>query len=174
MTNEHTSLEKYIPLTLYSRKGCERVNVGYVWEVSWRRNRLPHIDAKFLWPQQHFFLILLGCSTGVLRAQALCLALALTTASCPQMRLELTASNCNSNSNLLKPSVAPGYIIVCRPPASCGRRICTEFNHVHRSRWYSDIFDKVSWLTARSKVNMLQLVTTFFLLEETFYSFFSL
>ena len=28
----------------------------------------------------------------------------------------------------LKPSVAPGYIIVWRPPASCGRRNCTEFN----------------------------------------------
>ena len=46
----------------------------------------------------------------------------------------------------------------------------TEFNHVHRSRWYSDIFDGmhlfrcssaylhscISWLTARSRVNMLQ------------------
>ena len=26
----------------------ERVDVGYVWVVSWRRNRLPHIDPKFL------------------------------------------------------------------------------------------------------------------------------
>ena len=47
--------------------------------------------------------------------------------------------------------------------------IITEFNHVHRSRWYSDIFDRVylfrcssaylhrciSWLMARSRVNML-------------------
>ena len=46
----------------------------------------------------------------------------------------------------------------------------TEFNHVHRSRWYSDIFDwmhlfrcssvylhrSISWLTARSRFNMLQ------------------
>ena len=46
----------------------------------------------------------------------------------------------------------------------------TKFNHVHRSRWYSDIFDRmhlfrcssaylhrcISWLTARSRVNMLQ------------------
>ena len=52
-----------------------------------------------------------------------------------------------------------------------GVRICTEFNHVHRSRWYSDIFNRmhlfrcsstylhwcISWLTARSRVNMLQL-----------------
>ena len=33
-----------------------------------------------------------------------------------------------SNSNWTKPSVTPGYIIVWYPPASCGRRICTEFN----------------------------------------------
>ena len=45
----------------------------------------------------------------------------------------------------------------------------TKFNHVHRSRWYSDIFDRmhlfrcssaylhryISWLTAQSRVNML-------------------
>ena len=32
--------KKYIPLTLYSRKGCEGVDVGYVWEVrSWRRGQ---------------------------------------------------------------------------------------------------------------------------------------
>ena len=42
--------------------------------------------------------------------------------------------DCNSNwtlsasdSNWLKPSVVPGYIIVCRTPASCGRHMCTEF-----------------------------------------------
>ena len=40
-----------------------------------------------------------------------------------------------SHSGTLSPTVAPGYIIVWRS------RICTEFNHVHRSRWYSDIFD---------------------------------
>ena len=43
MTNEHTSLEN-IPLTLYSRKGCEKVDVGYVCEVSSKLIRLPHID----------------------------------------------------------------------------------------------------------------------------------
>ena len=45
----------------------------------------------------------------------------------------------------------------------------TKFNHVHRSWWYSEIFDRmhlfrcysaylhscISWLTARSRVNML-------------------
>ena len=92
MTKEHTYLEKYTSHTLFSkglRKGCERVDVDYVWEVSWRQNRLQHIDPNFLKPLLHFFLILLGCSTGVLRAQALCPALALTTASCFQLRVEL-------------------------------------------------------------------------------------
>ena len=58
----------------------------------------------------------------------------------------LPVSNSNSNSNRFKPSVAPGYIIVWHPPASCGRRNCTEFNHVHRSRWYLDIFYRVHLL----------------------------
>ena len=31
-------------------------------------------------------------------------------------------------SNKFELSVAPGYIIVWRPPASCGRHICTQFN----------------------------------------------
>ena len=51
MTNEHSSLEKYTFHTLFSkmlRKGCERVDIGYVWEVSWRRNRQQHIDPQFL------------------------------------------------------------------------------------------------------------------------------
>ena len=41
------------------------------------------------------------------------------------LRVEL---NCNSNSNWLNSSVVPGYIIVWRLPASCGRPICTKFN----------------------------------------------
>ena len=119
------------------------------------------------------FAFWLGCSTvGHWWPKALCLPLALTLASCPrlQLRLELT--------DWPKPSVVPGYIIVQRPPASCGRTH-TEFNHVHRSRWYSDIFDRmhlfrcssaylhrcISLLTARSRVNMLQQ----FLIETLLY-----
>ena len=52
---------------------------------------MPHIDPKFLCLLQHFFLILLGCSTGVLGAQALCLELVLTLAFYPQLELQLTA-----------------------------------------------------------------------------------
>ena len=36
---------------------------------------------------------------------------------------------------------------------SVGVRICTEFNHVHRSRWYSDIFDQMHLLF--TQVNLL-------------------
>ena len=53
---------------------------------------------------------------GVLRVQAL------------YWELVLTASNCNSNSNKLDSNSGTGYIINCRPPASRGRRNCTEFN----------------------------------------------
>ena len=53
----------------------------------------------------------------------------------------ISNSNCNCNSkwtdrlpasNWHKPSLAP-----------VGVRICTEFNHVQRSRWYSDILDRM-------------------------------
>ena len=68
-------------------------------------------------------------------AQALCLVLVLTPrVSYLQQRLEL---------NCIKLSVAPGYIIVWLPPASCGHTHMHQVNHVHRSRWYSDIFDRM-------------------------------
>ena len=52
---------------------------------------------------------------GSLRAQALCLPLALNSASCPQLTPTADATD------WLKPSVAPGYICVWCPPAFCGR-----------------------------------------------------
>ena len=54
-----------------------------------------------LWAQAHVWSIISPTATGT-------------------DRFELTASNSNCNS-LTKSSVAPGYIIVCRPPALCGR-----------------------------------------------------
>ena len=111
--NERTNtlLYKNIPLTLYSKRlmlvVCERwVGDG---------DRLLHIDPKFFWPLQHFFRILAGLlNRGSLRAQAICLELVLTSlASNLQLQLELT--------DWPKPSVAPGYIIVWHPPASCER-----------------------------------------------------
>ena len=79
----------------------------------------------------------------------------------------------DSNWHWLKPSVSLGYIIVSRPPASCGRtHLPPSPNSItSMSRWYSDIFNQmhlfrcssayllrcISWLTARSRVNMLDL-----------------
>ena len=97
------------------------------------RDRLQHIDPKFFWPQQHFFLILAGLlNHRLLRAQA---ELALTLASCPQ--LTPTATDC------LKPSVAPGYIIVWCPPASCGCTHLLPSLHSTTSTGQGDI--PISW-----------------------------
>ena len=54
--------------------------------------------------------------------------------------------------------VTPGYIILCRPPASCERRICTQFNPstVKVLPWYLRPDAPVHWLKAGSNVNMLQ------------------
>ena len=114
--NERTNTllyKKYTSHTLF-----ERVDVGCVWEVSWRRGQTATYWPQVLLTLAALLRILAGVlNPGPLRAQALCLALALTTASCPQPPLEL---------NWPKPSVAPGYIFVLRPPASCG------VTHLHR------------------------------------------
>ena len=44
----NTLLYKDIALTFYSRKGCERVDVGYVWEMSWRREQTATYWPKVL------------------------------------------------------------------------------------------------------------------------------
>ena len=47
MKNKHNSYEKYTSHTLFKlvAKGLRK---GYVWEVSWRQNKLQHIDPQFL------------------------------------------------------------------------------------------------------------------------------
>ena len=130
-------------LTLYSkglRKGC-------AWEVSWRLNRLQHIDPKFLWLQQHFFLILLGCLTGgpegpspLLGGGSHCLELQL------ELQLQLTPTNSNCDTGLYN------YLTpTCFLWASHLHRI----QPVPMSRGYLRRGAPVSWLTAGSKVNVL-------------------
>ena len=51
----HISMQKKISLTLYSRKGCERVDIGYVWEMSWRPNR-----TATYWPPTHTLLAIIA------------------------------------------------------------------------------------------------------------------
>ena len=73
---------------------------------------------------------------GVQRAKALC------------CELVLTALNWNSNSNfnwlqLTRTVCGTGLYNCFRPTAFCGRRIWNEFNPVHMSRLYLDIFDQM-------------------------------
>ena len=62
-TSGQSSLEKYT--SHFIRKGC-------VWEVSWRPNKDCNIlTPELFWLQQHFFPVILCCSTGGLGAQPL-------------------------------------------------------------------------------------------------------
>ena len=91
MRNEHTSLEKYTSHTLFSiglRKG---------WYWLCVRGELETEQTAKYWPQvpltiAAFLPLLLGCSTGVLSAQALCQELVLTpraTTTGTELQLEL-------------------------------------------------------------------------------------
>ena len=156
----NTLLYKNIPLTLYSRKGCERVDVGYVWEVNWRRGQI----ATY-WPKVLLTIAALLPYSGwaaqpwVTEGRKLILTLA----SCSQQTP--TATGTRTDSNWLKPSVAPGYIIVWHPPASCGRthqprpQVKVIFRYLRPdapvSLSYAYLHRCIFWLTARSRVNML-------------------
>ena len=85
--DERTQFFRKTYLSLYW-KDC-------VWEVSWRRNRLRHIDTPTL----------LGCLTGSL-GPSLCLGMVLIPAS----SLQLIWTSCRR-----------GYIIIWHPPSSCKR-----------------------------------------------------
>ena len=98
----------------------ERVDVSCVWEVSWRRGQTATYWPKVLLTIAALLLIWAGLlNRRSLRAQ-------IPSVCCWLSRGHLVPNwpNCNCNWNLTdspKPSVAPGYIIVWRPPASCGR-----------------------------------------------------
>ena len=139
--DERTHFFRKIYLSHFIRK-------GYVWSVSWRLNKLQYID-----PQIPISLAaLLSRSAGLLNQGswgpiALCWVLVLSIAS----YLQLT------DSKLTELPVASGYIIVWHPPASCERRIRTQFNRstVKVIPWYLRPDAPVPWLTTGSKVNML-------------------
>ena len=132
---------------------CER-SVG-----DW--TKLKHIDPQLFWLLQHFFLILRGCSTGGPEDPALCWV---------WFSLLRTAT---TNSKLWSPTnwlpVAPGYIIVCRPPVSVS--VASAPNSTRqKSRLFPDIFDRMHLLFAQvhflfdhsagSNVDILQLLST--------------
>ena len=163
--NERTHfLIKNISLTLYSRK---------VWCSLCVRGELEmgtdcNILTQFLWPLQHFFRILAGLlKHGSLRAQN-----PLSVAGSQSGIFSPTDSNCNWN--WLTQTVCGTWLYNCLTFTyflwAYASTTVTEFSHVHRLRWHSDIFDRmhlfrcssaylprcISWLTARSRVNMLQ------------------
>ena len=98
-------------------------------------NRLTHIDPKFLC----IIAALLPHSAGLLNwgpegpsplsgagsHYVILSPTAIGTRTVTATRTELCLPRTPTE---LKPSVVPGYIIVWYSPASCRRRICTEFN----------------------------------------------
>ena len=148
--DERTRFFRKIYLSHFIPNGCERVTKGIC-----VRGELETEQTATYWPPVPLSLAaLLSRSAGLLNRGswgpiALCWVLVLSTASF----LQLTVSNS------LKLSVAPGYIIVWHPPASCERRICTQFNPstVKVIPWYLRQDVPVPWLTAGSKVNMLHM-----------------
>ena len=145
--DERTHFFRKIYLSHFIRNVCERVTKGlYV-----KGELKPEQTATYWPPVPLSFAALLPCSAGMLsrgswRPIALCWVLVLTTLS-PTKWLQLTEL-----------PVAPGYIIVWRSPASCERRICTQFkpSTVKVIPWYLRPDAPVPWLTAGSKVNMSQ------------------
>ena len=92
---------------------------GYVWEVSWRLNK----DCNILTPSSPG-----NSSTSFSSSSA---------AQPRAMRAASPQSGAGSHAGIFSPKlwlqltefpVAPGYIIVWHPPASCGRHICTQLN----------------------------------------------
>ena len=147
MTNEHTSLEKYTSHTLFERVAKELCVKG----------ELETEQTVTYWPPVPLSLAaLLSCPAGLLNRGswgpiALCWVLVLSTSYLQLCWLQLT-----------EPVSGSRIIIVWRPPASCGRHICTQFNltTIKVIPWYLRPDAPVPRVTAGSKVNMLQVYCT--------------
>ena len=154
--------------TLYSRKG----DVSCVWEVSWRRRQIATYWPKVLltiaallshfgWAAQPW--VTEGPKPSVCRW----FSIRHLVPNWPQLQLELT--DWNWTEVVCGTWLYNCLTFTCFLWAYRSATI-TEFNHVHRSRWYYDNLDRmllfrcssanlhrcISWLTARSRVNMLQ------------------
>ena len=118
-----------------------------MWEVSWRLNNIL-TPSSFVFSSTSFSFCW-AAQSGVLRSHSPLLgADSLYCILSPTNWLQLTEL-----------PVTPGYIMDWRPPASCECRICTQFNlsTVKVIPWYLRPDAPVPWLTAGSKVNMLQI-----------------
>ena len=111
--NERTNTLLYKKYTSHTFI-LERVGVGCVWEVSWKRGQ-----TATYWPQ-----VLLAI-TALLSHSGWAAQPWVTEVPSPLSGAgSLSAGNLSPTANRTdwpKPSLAPGYIIVWRPPASCGR-----------------------------------------------------
>ena len=90
------------------------------------RGELETEQTATYWTQVPLTIAALSYPAGLLHRRSLRAASPLFGADshCFELQLELQLTD----SNYPKPSVAPRYIIVWCPPASCGRRNCAEFN----------------------------------------------
>ena len=105
------------PLTLYSQKGWCWLCVRGEFETATDCYILTESSSDHISTSSSFWL---DCSTvGHWGPKALRLLLALNSVSCPQLTPNATGTR--TDSNWLKPCVAPGYIFVWHRPASCGR-----------------------------------------------------
>ena len=107
--NERTHFFRKIYLSHFIRKVCERV-VCERWVGDWT-------NCNILTPSSFVFIstsfsFCWAAQSGVVRAHSPLLG----------------ADSHDSISSPTELPVEPGYIIVWHPPASCERRICTEFN----------------------------------------------
>ena len=143
MTNKHTSLEKYTSHTLFEMvaKGlCVRGEL----DTEQNCNILTPSSSVF---SSTSFSFCWAVQPGVLRAQP---------SAESWFSLPRTAT---TDSKLTELPIAPGYIIVWHPPASCERRICTQFSPstVKVIPWYLRPDAPVPWSTAGLEVNILHL-----------------
>ena len=149
----------------------DRVDVSCVWEMSWRRGqtatywpKLPLTIAALLshlgWASQPW------ATEGPKPSVCRWFSLRHLVPNCLQLQLQLWLTN------WLTPTVCGTWIYICLTYTSFlwayASATITEFYHVHRLRWYSDIFDRmhlfrcsstylhrcITWMTARSKVNI--------------------
>ena len=148
--NERTHFFRRIYLSHFIRNRCERVTKGLcVW------GELETEQTATYWPPNSSvfsstsFSFCWAAQSGVLKAHIPLLGTgSLYSILSPSNWLQLTEL-----------PVAPGYIIVWHPPASCERRICTQFNPstVKVLLWYLRPDALVPWSTAGSEVNMLHI-----------------
>ena len=111
-------LEKYTSHFIW--KGC-------VWEGVGDRTELQHTDPHS-YGHQHFFPVLLGCSTG---------GLGPSLSGCWFSLPHLISNWSGLQTDWI--SCALSYIIVQRPPSSCGRHNFALIQPVHGEGYNSDI-----------------------------------